>query len=223
LALVSSHSEFEQAWGDLAPMFRICLDQAWSSLRSRGLPVGAVISFDDESVSRGRNRVYDPPGGSDPLQRTPLAHAEMNAIAAVLPDIDLSGCWLWTTQEPCSMCRAAIDFTEMAGVGFLASDPSAASANRFVSSGGSDEIWIVVANTLFLHNIAWVGGKDNPMLERNRLQESEVVSLALNLLEGGSLIDPAGRGVSIEETLAEVWEQVKETSIRRLARLGNEH
>ncbi len=203
-------------------MFRVCLDQAWSSLRRRGLPVGAVVSFDGESVSRGRNRVYDPPGGNDPLQRTPLAHAEMNAIAAVPPGVDLSGCRLWTTQEPCSMCRAAIDFTEISGVAFLASDPSAASGDRFVSAGGSDDIWIVVANVLFLHNIAWVSGTYNQMLERNTPHEPEVVALALNLLERGSLIDTADRGASIEETLGEVWEQIEETSIRRLARLGTD-
>lgn len=120
------------------------------------------------------------------------------------------------------MCRAAIDFTEMAGVAFLASDPSAASGDRFVSSGGSDDIWIVVANVLFLHNIAWVSGTHNQMLERNTPHEPEVVALALNLLEGGSLIDTADRGASIEETLGEVWEQIEETSIRRLARLGTD-
>ncbi len=117
------------------------------------------------------------------------------------------------------MCSAAIDIAEIAGVAYLASDPSAASGSRFVSSGGSDDIWIVVANALFLHNIAWVGGKDNPMLERNRLHEPEVVSLALNLVEHGSLIVPAGRGASIEETLGELWEQVEETSLRRRSRL----
>lgn len=118
------------------------------------------------------------------------------------------------------MCRAAIEFTEIAGVAYLASDPSAASGDRFVSSGGSDDIWIVVANALFLHNIAWVGGQDNPILERNRLHEPEVVSLALNLVEQGSLIDQAEHGTSIEEALGEFWEQIKESSIRRLARLG---
>ena len=118
--------------------------------------------------------------------------------------------------------RAAIDITKIADVAFLASDPSAASGDRFVSSGGSDDTWIVVANALFLHNIAWVGGQDNPMLERNRLREPEVVSLALSLVEQGSLIDRAEGGTSIEEALGELLEQIKELSIRRLARLGTD-
>lgn len=212
-------SAYDAAWRDLAPMFRVCLEQAWLSLGCRGLPVGAVVSFEGEDISRGRNRVYDPPGGDDPLQRTPVAHAEMNAIASAPPDVGLSDCRLWTTQEPCAMCSAAIDFTEIADVAYLASDPSAGSGGRFVSSGGSDDIWIVVANALFLHNIAWVGGEDNPMLERNRLHEPEVVSLALNLVDHGSLMDPASRGASIEEALGELWDQVEETSLRRRSRL----
>ena len=49
---------------------------------SRGWPVGAVVVDDkDRIVAEGRNRAYDAPGGQDRLQRTPIAHAEMNALA----------------------------------------------------------------------------------------------------------------------------------------------
>ena len=72
---------------------------------------------------------------------------------------------------------------------------------------------------MFLHNIAWIGGKDNQILARNRLHEPEVVSLALDLVEQRSLIGPAERGMSIEENLGEIWEQMAATSIRHRGRL----
>ncbi len=111
-----------------------------------------------------------PAGGDDPLQRIPMAHADMNAIA------------------------------------YHASDPSGTSEARFSSSGGSQSVWIVVSNTLFLRDIAWVAGSAHPVLERNKRFEPEVVSLALEFVARGSLISPAECGVSIEQALGEVWE-----------------
>lgn len=44
-----------------------------------GLAVGAVLTDERaEIVAEGRNRAYDPPGGRDILQGSPLAHAELN-------------------------------------------------------------------------------------------------------------------------------------------------
>jgi hypothetical protein len=64
-----------------------------------GLAVGAVITDAGGAViPEGRNRAYDPPGGPDALEGTPLAHAEMNAFAAVRTERDLAGCTLLSTQ-----------------------------------------------------------------------------------------------------------------------------
>lgn len=52
---------------------------------------GALLRCDGATVSQGRNRAYDPPGGPDRLQRTPVAHAEMNALAAVETAAELNG------------------------------------------------------------------------------------------------------------------------------------
>ena len=45
-----------------------CLELAYESFLAGGLPVGSVIT---DGV--GRNRAYDPAGGTDRLQRTPIA------------------------------------------------------------------------------------------------------------------------------------------------------
>lgn len=213
---MAADSNFESAWGRLDLRFQECLSQAWDSIRRRGLPVGAVVSRGSEIVSAGRNRVYDPPGGDDPLQRTPLAHAEMNAIASVPGDVEFDQCEVWTTQEPCSMCRAAIDFTDIAGIHYLATDPSSPDlSERFTSSGRSAAVWVVAASALFLHNVAWVGGPDNQVLEHARRVEPEIVTLSLQLEADETLIAAAESGADIHDALARVWDRIEAVNRRR--------
>jgi tRNA(Arg) A34 adenosine deaminase TadA len=210
---------FAQAWDDLDPRFRECIRQAWQALTCRGLPVGSVISCGDAIVAVGRNRVYDERGGSEPLQRTPLAHAEMNAIATIPDDAHLAECEIWSTQAPCSMCRAAIDFTQIGEAHFLATDPSTQDRGAaFVSSGRSADLWVVVANTFFLHNVAAVGGMDNPMLAMAATAEPEVVSLALGLVRDATLIRAGEAHASIEAALTTIWDAVRVVTTQRSSR-----
>lgn len=206
---------FEGAWHELDPRFRAALTQAWESLRRKGLPVGAVISYGDDVIASGRNRVYDARGGDDPLQRTPIAHAEMNALASVPEDVDLDECELWTTQKPCSMCQAAIEFTGLGAVHYLATDPSSVDGPY---ASQSDDVWMVVANVLFLHNVAWVSGTDHAMLDRNRGHEPEVAALARDLVAQQTLVALAEQGATIEEALVEAWESITAASTQRQAR-----
>jgi hypothetical protein len=112
------------------------------------------------------------------------------------------------------MCGAASDFNGIAAVHYLATDPSdLGQAEWYVSSGRSDEVWTVVANALFLHNVVWISGPDNPMLEMNQHHEPEVVSLALHLVERRVLIEPVATGAGIEEALAATWEPIERLPI----------
>lgn len=210
----------ERAWEALHPGFRSCLDQAWRSLTNEGLPVGAAVSHRSEILGVGRNRVYDARGGSDPLQATPIAHAELNAMATVPDDAALEECELWTTHSPCAMCRAAIEFTAIPTVHYLASDPSEPDVGRYASSGDSDDIWIVVATVFFLHNVVWVSGPDNPMLGANRRHEPEVVDTVHELVAQRSLIDLAHSEATVVEALQRVWRPVAAAATRRSERLG---
>jgi tRNA(Arg) A34 adenosine deaminase TadA len=102
-----------------------CLELAHQSFLAGGLPVGSVIvARGGERISEGRNRAYDPAGGADRLQRTPIAHAEMNALAGIDTAADLSGMTLWSSHRPCTMCAAACEFTGVGMVIFIAPDPS---------------------------------------------------------------------------------------------------
>ena len=186
---------FEQAWADLVPAARRSLELAYESLVAGGLPVGSVLVDGDGMVlAEGRNRAYDPPGGADLLQGTPLAHAEMNVLAAVRTEWDLSGCTLWSTHEPCSMCAAAAGFTGVGTVRYVAPDPWAVGAGVEAGPDAArskplgDPRWARVAGLLFVLGVASSVGPDSPTVTGN----PELAGLALDLLPvstGGTLVD----------------------------------
>ena len=86
-----------------------------ASARERGeVPVGAVI------VDR-RGQVIARAGNETVLSRDPTAHAEIIAIRRACERIGserLSGCDLYVTLEPCTMCAAAISFARIARLYF---------------------------------------------------------------------------------------------------------
>ena len=68
-----------------------------------GGPFGAVVMKDGEVVASGHNRVLE--------NNDSTCHGEIDAIRKAeqkLGTYDLSGCEIYTTSEPCSMCLAAI-------------------------------------------------------------------------------------------------------------------
>lgn len=84
------------------------------------IPVGAVVVKDNEIIGEGRNRREK--------KKTPLAHAEIEAIhtaAEALGDWRLSGCELYVTLEPCSMCAGAILNSRLSLLVFGAYDEAA--------------------------------------------------------------------------------------------------
>jgi tRNA(Arg) A34 adenosine deaminase TadA len=124
-----------------------CLELAHQSFLAGGLPVGSVIvAPGGEKISEGRNRAYDPAGGAERLQRTPIAHAEMNALAGVDTQAELDGMTLWSSHRPCLMCAAACEFTGVGTVIFIAPDPSDDDGGE--DPAGIDAEWVVVANLL---------------------------------------------------------------------------
>lgn len=79
-------------------------------------PFGAVIVKGDELIANGHNEVW--------LRGDPTAHAEVVAIqnaARALDTINLSGCRIYSTCEPCPMCAAAIHWSRLDEVYFGAS------------------------------------------------------------------------------------------------------
>jgi tRNA(Arg) A34 adenosine deaminase TadA len=97
---------------------RRALDLAASAAATGEVPVGAVVTLDDEIIAETRNAMR---GSNDPT-----AHAEMEAIraaAAKLGASRLDDCTLWVTLEPCAMCAAAIGLARFKALRFAAEDP----------------------------------------------------------------------------------------------------
>lgn len=67
------------------------------------VPIGAVVVFEGQIVGSGYNRRE--------IDRDPLAHAELLAIQEASKKLDrwrLTGCTLYVTLEPCTMCMGAV-------------------------------------------------------------------------------------------------------------------
>lgn len=86
----------------------IALVQARSAAARGEVPVGAVLVKDGTVLAAAGNRTRE--------LNDPTAHAEILVIreaCRALDDERLSGCDLYVTLEPCTMCAAAISFARI--------------------------------------------------------------------------------------------------------------
>jgi tRNA(adenine34) deaminase len=96
----------------------IAFDEADLAARAGEVPVGAVVVHGSEIVARAHNRPV--------AERDPTAHAELLALraaAGAIGDERLSGCDLYVTLEPCTMCAAAISLARIRRLYYAAADP----------------------------------------------------------------------------------------------------
>ena len=97
---------------------QLALEEAHAAAARGEVPIGCVIVRDGEVVARAGNRTLE--------DRDPTAHAELLAIRVAASKIGterLTGCDLYVTLEPCTMCAAAISFARLRRLYFGASDP----------------------------------------------------------------------------------------------------
>ena len=103
--------------GKSDPMAR-ALQEAQAAADRGEVPVGAVVVRDGTILAAA--------GNSPRAAHEQTAHAEMLAISAAcaaLGNERLSGCDLYVTLEPCTMCAAAISFARVRRLYFGALDP----------------------------------------------------------------------------------------------------
>lgn len=84
------------------------------------VPIGAVLVHDGRELARAHNRRE--------VDTDPTAHAELLALragAAALGTWRLSGCTLYVTLEPCTMCAGALVLARLDRLVFAADDPKA--------------------------------------------------------------------------------------------------
>ena len=99
-------------------LMRRCLVLAREAAAAGEVPVGALVARESRVLGEGRNRCLE--------RGTPLAHAEMLALAAAFADAGegrLPGAVLYCTLEPCFMCAGASLHARVARIAFWARDP----------------------------------------------------------------------------------------------------
>lgn len=177
---------------------RRCLELAYDAFRAGGLACGSVLlGPSGDVVAEGRNHAYDPPTGSEVLEGSPIAHAELNVLARVATDRDVGGDTLWSSQEPCSMCTAAAAFIGVGAIAYVAPDPWALATNQSrlqqpaspsdgdgpPVTGPAPEPWRTIANVLFILSIAATSGPDDETVARSRSLDPAAAEIALALLD----------------------------------------
>ena len=119
--------------GELDGPWRAAFDEAWAAFGAGNFGIGAVLvdPSTGEIVARGRNRVGETRPASRIIGGNFLAHAEMNAFAA-MESFFARGLHLYTTLEPCLMCSATAIQLNVEHIHFAAAD------EFFV---GLDDLW----------------------------------------------------------------------------------
>lgn len=99
---------------------RMALAEAQAAFAENEVPVGAIITRDDQVLASAHNLRE--------TLRDPTAHAEMIAITQAAESLGswrLEGCTLYVTLEPCPMCAGAILQARIRTVVYGAPDPKA--------------------------------------------------------------------------------------------------
>lgn len=94
------------------------LHEAEQALEYGEIPIGAVVVNNNRIIGRGFNRQES--------FKDPTAHAEMIAISAAantLKNKNLSGCDIYVSIEPCTMCAGAIVLSKINALYFGAFEP----------------------------------------------------------------------------------------------------
>jgi tRNA(Arg) A34 adenosine deaminase TadA len=204
-----------ERWAALPPGAQAALHEQWLGLAAGGLPCGAAITTAaGEVVARGRNYSYDAPGELTtrqqyPLQHNRLAHAEMNALALLTTETDHNALSLWATQNPCAMCAAAIAFTDIGKVVYLADDPSDDSSlevrlgrrDGIAYQAFGDPFWWAVSNLLFLYMPTTLHGVHSSLIRMNTARYPALVQLTLQMARAKAFDEPAHAGSSLPEAL----------------------
>jgi tRNA(adenine34) deaminase len=107
---------------------RLAIEQASLAEKAGEVPVGAIVVYEGAVIGVGQNLVL---GTLDPT-----AHAEIVALRAAAQHLNnyrLTGCQLYTTLEPCSMCAGAIVHARITRLIYGTPDPKAGAAGSVLS------------------------------------------------------------------------------------------
>jgi len=101
-------------------MMTIALEEARGASSWGDVPIGAVVTKDEEVLARA--------GNAHEREQDPTAHAEILALRAAAERLStwrLEGCTLYVTLEPCAMCAGALVLARVDRLVFGAKDDKA--------------------------------------------------------------------------------------------------
>ena len=122
----------------------LALNEAKKAYALDEVPVGSIIVKDGEVISSSFNQVI--------AQNSVAAHAEINVIVAAskkLNNYRLTGCELYVTIEPCTMCVGAMVHARIKRVIFGALEPRAGALKSQLQ---------LMEHGPYNHSIVWDGG-----------------------------------------------------------------
>jgi len=96
---------------------REALKEAVKAFDADEVPVGAIIVHKGEIIAKAHNQIK--------MLKDPTAHAEIIAItqaANFLQNERLTGCTMYSTLEPCSMCAGAMVLSRIESLMYAAKD-----------------------------------------------------------------------------------------------------
>jgi tRNA(adenine34) deaminase len=123
---------------------REALKEARKAEKKGEVPVGAVVVQNNTIIGRGHNQSI--------ILNDPTAHAEVIALRKAskkLNNYRLSGCSMYVTIEPCSMCTGALIWARISEIIFGAYDKKA---------GACGSVFNIADNKKLNHRIKITGG-----------------------------------------------------------------
>ena len=137
---------------------REALIEAKKALIENEIPIGAIIVKDGEIIGRGHNTTES--------DHDTTAHAEINAIREASKYLGdtlgwrrLTGCDMYVTMEPCSMCAGALVWSRIENLYIGVRDPKA---------GACGSVLNIIQEEKFNHHINLIELDDGPLKKQCR-------------------------------------------------------
>lgn len=202
-----------EAWESLEKPWQECLNLAWEAHSLSTVPVGAVLVDPDQNiVATGGNGVYGQRNrqGIDPL----LAHAEVNALSRLDPEVRYEGHTLYGSLEHCLLCVGAATVATVGTIRFAGIDPYSGASHFVGNNPAIDRLRMRIDGPLIgpfgllaaaLHVEFYL--RRNPkghVVETYRASDPGIVNVAETLREL-AVAEVSCRRESLQSFLPEVW------------------
>lgn len=132
---MESFEEQLLGWSQHQVYMRKALEEAKLAYEKDEVPVGAVIVYQNRIIGRGHNQVE--------MLKDATAHAEMIAISAACETLGnkfLTGCTLYVTLEPCTMCTGALVWSRVERMVIGALDAKAGACGSLFNLASSEKL-----------------------------------------------------------------------------------